>query len=150
MNETYQMNTFISEFMSRPIPRKIGFDDILSAMNDNKTIIISTLPIHEQSYLIKGTLSSAREEEKINEILHTLYEYTVIIYGKNSVDDTIETKYNQVSGLGCKSVYLYYGGLFEWTMLQELYGTVTFPSHGSCSDLLKFKHTRKLLPLLKN
>lgn len=140
------MNIFTSTFQ-QSMPQKIGFDDILSTLHDKSFIRINTLPANEQSYMIKGTLSSTLEEDKINEIMgniNTQHEYTVIIYGKNSVDDTLELKYTQMIGLGFKNVFIYYGGLFEWVMLQELYGKNVFPSEGTCNDLLRYKHTKKL------
>ena len=46
----------------------------------------------------------------------------IIIYGKNSIDITAENKYNQIKSLGFMNVLLYSGGLFEWLLLQDIYG----------------------------
>ena len=38
----------------------------------------------------------------------------LIVYGKNSSDETAEKKYSQLRTLGFSEIYLYTGGLFEW------------------------------------
>ena len=50
----------------------------------------------------------------------------IIIYGKNSIDITAENKYNQIKSLGFINVLLYSGGLFEWLLLQDIYGKDEF------------------------
>ena len=46
----------------------------------------------------------------------------VVIYGMNAADDSIVRKYNQLTGLGLINVVVYPGGLFEWLLLQDIYG----------------------------
>ena len=80
--------------------------------------------------------------------LHTnkiLYVYSepdrpIIIYGKNSTDSSAIKKYDQLVKLGIKDVYIYYGGLFEWLLLNELYGNEEFPvTNNSNIDLLQYR-----------
>ena len=52
----------------------------------------------------------------------------IIIYGKNSDDQTIYNKYDQLNKLGFYNIYLYSGGLFEWLLLQDIYGRDEFPT----------------------
>jgi len=109
-------------------------------------LIINTLPVSEQDCLIKNTLPFDMEEKTINDLL---YQYDIngrklIIYGKNSTDKTAETKYDQVVTLGFKSVYLYSGGLFEWMLLQDIYGCDEFPTTKKVLDILKYKPDRLL------
>ena len=108
-----------------PTIKKIGFDDVIFASkNLDKYILINTLNKEEQNILIKGTIPFHLEEEKINNIIDNIDfdKYKIVIYGKNSTDSTIETKYKQLKGLGFIELYVYYGGLFEWMLLQDIYG----------------------------
>ena len=66
----------------------------------------------------------------------------IIIYGKNSNDNTINAKYNSLISLGFKNVYVYTGGLFEWLCLQDIYGSDSFPTTSKELDLLKFKSNK--------
>jgi hypothetical protein len=120
---------------------KVGFEDILLLFEHKKDLIlINTLPISEQSYLIQNTVTSQTEESIINESLNNYSEHYIIIYGKNSTDLSIETKYCQLRNLGFSEdkLFIYYGGLFEWSLLQDIYGD-TFKTTSIQNDLLKFK-----------
>jgi hypothetical protein len=110
-------------------PPKVGFEDILFAMNNPQYIIISTFSYEEQEFLIKGTTLANMEERIINDIIQRgkVYEYNIIVYGKNSTDTTVEVKYTQLIRLGFIKVFVYYGGVFEWVLLREIYGEDLFP-----------------------
>jgi hypothetical protein len=129
---------------------KIGFDDLLTAIKfPNEYIIINTLAALEQETLIKNTLPYNEEEQLINELL-TNYGYKlkkVIIYGKNSSDLTVEKKAKQLISLGFHDVYLYVGGLFEWLLLQDVYGKGEFPTVGKVGDILAYKPTLLFTPM---
>ena len=91
----------------------------------------------EQSCLIPGTLKIHEEEATINK-----YQYKkihIIIYGKNSNDESIFKKYEQLLTLGCGSVFVYTGGLFEWLLLQDIYGKEEFPTTSDELDILKYR-----------
>ena len=68
----------------------------------------------------------------------------IIIYGKNANDNSIYDKNKQLLALGFPNVYVYPGGLFEWTLLQELYDFENFPSTRKIKDCLVFKPPQKL------
>jgi hypothetical protein len=70
----------------------------------------------------------------------------------NSCDDTCFKKYEQLVKLGFYNVYIYGGGLFEWLLLQDIYGPELFPTNNTSSiDLLKYKGRTKLnMRLLEN
>lgn len=126
--------------------KKINFEDVQYAIkNINQYIIINTLPNTQQDCLIKNTLAYENEESVINELLIN-YEFNkkIIIYGKNSNDETAETKYSQMRTLGFSEIYLYSGGLFEWMLLQDIYGNTEFPTTKRVLDILKYKGTRKI------
>lgn len=124
---------------------KISFEDVQRAiLNPTNYIIINTLPVTKQQCLIKNTISYQTEETVINEYLNN-YDYsskTFIIYGENANDDSIETKYSQMQSLGFTNVYLYRGGLFEWLLLQDIYGNNEFPTTSKLLDILKYRAAR--------
>ena len=124
---------------------KLSFEDIQFAIQQpDKFLLINTLPSHEQSCLIKGTISYIEEERIINGLLHQygLANKKIIIYGRNNIDETVTAKYDQLTNLGFQSVYLYVGGLFEWLILQDIYGKDEFPTTTYMLDLLKYKPMR--------
>ena len=132
-----------SIFQKDSYRNSIGFEDIKIAIKStNKYIIINTLDLNQQDILIENTVNVSEEENIINKILYVYSEpdRPIIIYGKNSTDLTAFKKYDQLVKLGIKDVYIYYGGLFEWLLLNELYGNEEFPvTNSSNIDLLKYR-----------
>jgi len=126
--------------------RKIGFEDIKYLNNKgNRFIIINTLHETEQSCLIKGTISPNDEISIINSALSNP-TLQIVIYGKNFSDESIFEKYQKLLNLGFNNVYVYPGGLFEWLLLQDIYGDAEFPTTSKELDILKFKPK----PILNN
>jgi len=119
--------------------QKINFEDLQYGLNKSNYIIINTLKENEQNCLISGTTPVGEEETIINHILNNMVNKNIIIYGKNSCDDLIYKKYEQLKKLGIVNVYLYCGGLFEWLLLQDIYGCELFPTTSVEKDLLRFK-----------
>ena len=118
-----------------PIQR-INFEDIQFAQKNN-SLIINTLPSTEQSVLIKGTISWEKEIKAVE--LAIQKKESIFIYGRHCNDETIYLKYEQIRKLGGK-VYLYAGGLFEWLLLQDIYGSeFSTTSTSKTVDLLKYK-----------
>ena len=132
----------------------IGFDDILqyhlNKKNNKESLIllINTLPITEQDYLIINTVPCHNEESLINDIIKQSREiyYTIIIYGKNVLDETTSKKYKQLNNLGFQSVFVYSGGLFEWGLLAELYGIDNFQTTTISKRDLLYYAPNKILP----
>lgn len=106
---------------------------------DNKYIIINTLNDNEQGCLIKNTIPTDKEEQIINQALRYNKNIKIIIYGRNSNDETIYKKYNQLISLELYDIYIFVGGLFLWLLLQDIYGDENFPTTNKCIDILKFK-----------
>jgi len=122
---------------------KACFEDILFSFNHDKDfILISTLPATQQIYLIHNTVPYHIEEKVINDSITNYSQQTIIIYGKNSSDITIETKYLQLRNLGHPEdkLFIFYGGLFEWSLLKDVYGDA-FKTTSNGNDILHFKPT---------
>jgi|TARA_R110002012_G_scaffold251273_1_gene429206 hypothetical protein len=117
---------------------KINFIDMQYAINNN-LIIINTLSTDSQHCLIQSSLSPDQEIKKLNSLISTNKSVKIVIYGENSCDHNIVKKYNQLQKLGFKNLYVYIGGLFEWLLLQDIYGEEQFPTTTKIVDLLKYK-----------
>ena len=134
---------FVSQWFSSPL-RKIGFEDVKYIIGNSKSskyLLINTLPNTEQDCLIHSTISSIHEETRINELIEN-YEsksICIIIYGKHSADNSVEMKYRQLTNLGFSEVYVYGGGVFEWILLQDIYGASEFPTTSVVRDILKYR-----------
>ena len=116
------------------------FDIILKKITlPNESIIINTLPENNQVCLIKTTIPANIESNVINDLINNNKKKEIIIYGKNHRDLKVIEKYNQLKKLGFTNVHIYFGGLFEWLLLREIYGDINFPILGSCSDILFYK-----------
>jgi len=132
-----------------PSVKKVGFEDIQYIQNNgNNGIIINTLNINEQNCVISSTISPNKEEEVINDILKQDLTKTIIIYGRNNLDETIYQKYKDLVSLGFKNVYIYPGGIFEWMCLQDIYGFEEFKTTTKENDILKYKPVSKLNALM--
>ena len=121
---------------------KVGFDDLKNAIKYPDThIIINTLLIDNQECLIKNTISIDIEERMINDILQksSYKDKRLIIYGKNATDTSVDRKYHQLISLGFSDILIYSGGLFEWVLLQDIYGEEEFPTTKKVIDILKYK-----------
>jgi hypothetical protein len=120
--------------------QKISFEDMQIAIKNIETyLIINTLSPNEQQCLIAGTISIEQEELLINKYLRENRGVKIILYGKNCNDDTVNKKCQQLLSLGFYNVSIYQGGLFEWILLQDIYGGDIFPSTKKELDILRFK-----------
>lgn len=120
---------------------KINFQDIQFIIKNPKNyILINTLNEIEQDCLIINTIHFNDEEKIVNHLIQNdKLEVTIVIYGKNCNDEKIYEKYNQLFSLGFYNIFIYVGGLFEWLLLQDIYGTDEFPTTKKELDILKFK-----------
>jgi len=119
---------------------KLNFEEMSKFINNRDTIIINTLETNNQSCLISGTLNPDEEIDRLNSYLKekNTKNVKVVIYGKNSGDLSIEVKYGQLIKLGFSNTSIYLGGLFEWLLLQEIYGNDMFPTTSNELDILKY------------
>lgn len=133
--------------------RNINFEDMQFSINEHKgseymhsrkPLIINTLEAHQQSCLISGTLNIESEVEVLNAELKKNKDIQIIIYGMNSSDPSCAKKYEQLIKLGFYNTYIYSGGIFEWLLLQDVYGSELFPTTATKVDILKYKGRRQL------
>jgi hypothetical protein len=133
---------FIKEWFSSfsSSNKSIGFEDVKTTIKTQQKGLINTLSIGEQDCLIQGTLAFDKEETVINEwIENNEMNANIILYGKHSADESVQKKRKQLASLGFTKVYIYSGGLFEWLLLQDIYGKDEFPTTSQCLDLLKYR-----------
>ncbi len=120
--------------------KKINFEDMQTVIkNPEIYLIINTLPVSEQNCLIVNTTFAEDEENIINKFIKENKNIRIVIYGRNCNDDTTNKKYQQLLSLGFYNIFLYTGGMFEWLMLQDIYGKDLFPTTKKELDLLKYK-----------
>ena len=124
--------------------KKVNFENIIDYQKNSSGLLISTLPQGDQSCLIGNTIPSNEEESIINNALYSNKKIEIYVYGKNSHDMTIVSKAKQLTELGFSNVYIYVGGLFEWLLLQEIYGEDSFKTNGAELDLLKYRPPKAL------
>ena len=129
--------------------KKANFEDVQKIINSEiDGILINTMNPNEQSCLINNTTSIIEEELIMNNYIKTDKKINIIIYDKNSDEMRILKKYRQLVDLGFSNVYIYTGGLFEWLLLQDIYGSTEFPTTTKELDILKFKGTSKVGQLM--
>jgi len=116
---------------------KINYEDMIIVIKKNECIISTLLP-DTQDCLIKNTINYKLEEKFINDNMKNLSS-NIVIYGKNSNDETVHKKYTQLIQLGFTNVFIYTGGMFEWLCLQDIYGSDEFPTTSRELDILKYK-----------
>jgi len=132
--------------------QKINYEDVQHVINNPQMyLLINTLDSKEQNCLIVNTINITNEETIINKLIQTGNKnIKIIIYGQGCNDDKIYSKYSQLNSLGFYNVYIYAGGLFEWLLLQDIYGEKEFPTTTKEFDLLKYKPRKVLnIPLLE-
>jgi hypothetical protein len=119
--------------------KKINFEDMQCLIRNNNIIIINTLDEKMQVCLITNTTDAHEETTILNNLLKKNTENIIVIYGMNACDEKIVSKYNQLVKLGFCNVLIYPGGMFEWLLLQDIYGEDSFPTTGKEYDILRYK-----------
>ena len=125
--------------------KKINYEDMQTVVkNPEVYLIINTLSPSEQKCLIANTTFAEEEEIIINRYLKENKNIRIIVYGKNCNDDSIQKKYQQLLSLGFYNIFVYTGGMFEWLLMQDIYGKELFPTTKKEVDLLKYKPSQLL------
>ena len=131
---------------NQSINKMINFEDLQAMLSSSsKFLLVNTLSMMEQSCLIQDTLNAAQEEPTINSFLqNNQTNVRIVVYGRNANDHSAYTKHQQLLKMGFTHTYLYPGGLFEWLLLQDIYGADEFPTTTKELDILKYKPSRTL------
>ena len=108
-------------------------------IGNNNYILINTLDSNTQNCLIYNTINYNQEEKYINDLLKNDINKNIVIYGKNCNDISALSKFKQLKNLGFKNIKIYMGGLFEWLLLQDIYGIDKFKTTNKEIDILKYK-----------
>jgi rhodanese-related sulfurtransferase len=121
--------------------KKANYEDVQFAIkNSTSYLLINTLEATEQDCLLPNTINIQQEEKIINDLIQNVNKNVkIIIYGKNSSDEKVYKKMQQLTSLGFYNVYVYIGGMFEWLLLQDIYGDNEFPTTIKELDILKYK-----------
>ena len=97
--------------------QKVSFEDIKFIIKNNTSFnLINTLQRNEQKCLIQKTIPAHEEEYIINQNIKN-QNFKIIIYGKNTNDESIYKKYKQLLSIGLPNIYIYPGGLFELSLI---------------------------------
>ena len=125
--------------------KKINYEDMQTIIkNPEIYFIINTLPVSEQQCLIVNTTLANDEEIIINKFMKENKSIRIIVYGKNCNDENVNKKYQHLLSLGFYNIFVYFGGMFEWLLLQDIYGKDLFPTTKKELDLLKYKSNQLL------
>ena len=121
--------------------KKVNYEDVQFAIKSSTSyLLINTLEAREQDCLLPNTINIQQEEKIINDLIQNVNKNVkIIIYGKNSSDEKVYKKMQQLTSLGFYNVYVYIGGMFEWLLLQDIYGDNEFPTTIKELDILKYK-----------
>lgn len=130
--------------MGNIVPLRASFEDVEHAQ-DGHAIIISTLPEQEPVF-IKGTVSAGEEVARVEHAIGR--KEHIIIYGRHSNDDTVYAKYDQILKLGGRPL-IYTGGLFEWLLLQDIFGD-RIQTTATTLDILRYKPAKTIKKYLTN
>jgi len=125
--------------------KNANFDDIIMISNDpskNAHILIHVMDKEDEELLIKGTLLINEEIERVNSLLtYGKMDVTIVIYGKNTDDfSKVIGKCRKLCNMWFCNIYAYLGGLFEWLLLQEIYGNEEIKTNIICKkNILDYK-----------
>ena len=124
--------------MGNGISNLVNFE-LLKEMQKEGATIIHIMDENEK-VLILGTVVAEKESEKINKMISKNdYEKDIIIYGRNCHEyENLLKKQKQLASLGFKNIFIYLGGMFEWLLLQDVYGSKEFPTEKK-GEILDFK-----------
>ena len=102
-------------------------------------VLINTMDMKRQFCLIKGTLKVEIEVDFMNKLLKTNKNKEIIIYGIHHTDLSVIKKYNQLKKLGFKNVHIYFGGMYEWLLLQDVFSSINFQTDGIIENIVDYK-----------
>ena len=128
-----------SDLWNIPNECLIAFEQMQIYSKSNDYLLINTLKEDMQHCLIINTIPAKQEVSAVEKALKDNKPF--VIYGMHHYDSTLLRKYQQLKNLGAGIIYVYGGGMFEWLLLQDIYGDEEFPTSGKELDILKYEYS---------
>lgn len=118
-----------------------NFEDVQRFVLATDHVILNVMDAVDQDTLILKTLSAVAEVDALNTLMDDgEFDRKILVYGRNSGDvEKVLNKQKQLVALGFTEVYVYLGGLFEWVLLQDIYGAELFKTTRHVADILRYK-----------
>lgn len=128
-------------------------------LSEQDCLITGTMTAHQEIEYMDQWMMEERKGGSGIQVLARLFSFTdndddvkdkdqqrnvprkIILYGKNAQDKSPWAKRRElirVYGFEETEITIYVGGLFEWMLLQEIYGPTLFPTTIVEKDLLRF------------
>jgi rhodanese-related sulfurtransferase len=119
----------------------VNFEDVQKFVSERDHVILNVMDDADQDTLISKTLSAVAEVDALNTLMDDgEFDRKILVYGRNGGDvEKVLKKQKQLVALGFTEVYIYLGGLFEWVLLQDIYGTELFKTTRRVADILRYK-----------
>jgi len=118
-----------------------NFEDVQKFVSERDHVILNVMDDTDQDTLISKTLSAVAEVDALNTLMDDgEFDRKILVYGRNCGDvEKVLKKQKQLVALGFTEVYIYLGGLFEWVLLQDIYGMELFKTTRRVADILRYK-----------
>lgn len=145
INSFYTIIEVSSEFYimgnTASIQNIANFEDVQKFVLAADCVILNVMDAADQDTLILKTLSAEAEADVINRLIDEgEFDRKILVYGRNGGDvEKVLTKQRKLMNYGFVEVYVYLGGLFEWVLLQDIYGGELFRTTRSVADILRYK-----------
>lgn len=137
--EVYRRFTIMGNSVSKQ--NIVNFEDVQKFVSERDHVILNVMDDADQDTLISKTLSAVAEVDALNTLMDDgEFDRKILVYGRNGGDvEKVLKKQKQLVALGFTEVYIYLGGLFEWVLLQDIYGTELFKTTRRVADILRYK-----------
>lgn len=137
--EVYRRFTIMGNSVSKQ--NIVNFEDVQKFVSETHHVILNVMDDADQDTLISKTLSAVAEVDALNTLMDDgEFDRKILVYGRNGGDvEKVLKKQKQLVALGFTEVYIYLGGLFEWVLLQDIYGTELFKTTRRVADILRYK-----------
>ena len=145
INSFYTIIEVSSEFYimgnTASIQNIANFEDVQKFVLAADCVILNVMDAVDQDTLILKTLSADAEADVMNRLIDEgEFDRKILVYGRNGGDvEKVLTKQRKLMNYGFVEVYVYLGGLFEWVLLQDIYGDELFKTTRSVADILRYK-----------
>lgn len=127
---------------SASIQNIANFEFVQQFVSSNTHILLNVMDTADQDTLIVRTLNAIAEVDALNTLMDDgEFDRKILVYGRNNNDiEKVLKKQKQLMALGFTDVYVYLGGIFEWVLLQDIYGKDLFKTTRTVTDILRYKN----------